>query len=93
MTKVNKVFSIELTATTTEQFIEVPPLTKLSILNWGTENVDINFDNLTTDVTKEKVITRPNVPYEVAGGFLRFQYKAVSGSQGLQLLGTRINKG
>lgn len=92
MSKKTRQYSKEITATTSEQYLELPRYTKMSIINFGSVNVDINLDNDIADVTYEKMILRPSIPYELPTGGNILHYQAVSGSQSLQIVGTKMDK-
>lgn len=90
MSKETKAYVKELTATTTEQYLELPAnFTKMAIINHGSVNVDINFDNNIADVTYEKLTIRPAIPYEIPVGTSILHYKSASGTAVLQVTGTK----
>ena len=92
MSKKTRQYSKELIATTTEQYLEIPRYTKMSIINFGNVNVDINLDNDIADATYEKIILRPNVPYQLPTGGYILHYQATSGSQSLQVVGSKMDR-
>lgn len=92
MTKKTRQYSEVLSATTTVQYHTLPSFSRLTIINLGSQDVDINVDNDIADVTRKKITLIPRTPYEIAVGSHILHYQATAGTQTLQLVGTRTEK-